>query len=83
MKTKTYTSRLLTMLISALLIIPFFGSAEDQREPRSSTMDYLPGTIVIKVKEGIGPFERQHLKFSFSRKGSNTSPSPGTLVCQT
>jgi len=65
MKTKNYTTKLLLILMMGIFINPITGTTQIKRASRANKAEFLKGTIVIKVKEGIGPFEKQDRSVDF------------------
>jgi len=65
MKTNIYSTRLFTMLILMVFLFPFTGFTQLTKTFQSNTPEFVPGTIVIKVKEGIGPYEKQERNLHF------------------
>ena len=65
MKTNHYFSKLLCSLFISILLIPTQGFSQQINVNEIESQEFLPGTIVIKVKEGIGPFDKQERSISF------------------
>ncbi len=65
MKTNIYSTRLFTMLILMVFLFPFTGFTQLTKTFQSNNPGFVPGTIVIKVKKGIGPYEKQERSVHF------------------
>lgn len=65
MKTKFYTSKLFPILLMGMFLNPLASFSQTFRTHQTNNSDFLKGTIVIKVKEGIGPFEKQERSIDF------------------
>ena len=48
-----------------VFLFPYAGFTQLKKTTWSNNQDFVPGTIVIKVKEGIGPFEKQERSMHF------------------
>jgi len=66
MKTNIYSTMLFTILILMVFLFPFNGFTQQTNTFQSNTPEFIPGTIVIKVKKGIGPFEKQDRSIHFN-----------------
>ena len=65
MKTKKLPILLFCGLFIAVLFFPVTSLAQFKNENTPQSQDYLPGTIVIKVTEGIAPFKTQDQQINF------------------
>ncbi len=52
-------------LMLTALLFPFSGLTQSAQTFQSGTADFLPGVIDIKVKEGVGPYEKQEKSIRF------------------
>jgi len=48
-----------------VFLFPFTGFSQLTETFQPNTPEFIPGTIVIKVKEGIGPYEKQERSIHF------------------